>query len=164
METPCSKAGFVPNCYEMSVFSLACQRAGFDATGGFIRSRKGRGCSSRAVGGGGSERLFHPSPAQIVSPESRQGPELPKCRCSQRLGVLTGGCCLPGRPPCSVTSWVPWHGCQPLVCAVRGFQPNCLVAGLGQGHLIRYFTGQRIVTLILRFLISRRRCVPQEGV
>lgn len=115
-------------------------------------------------GGGGSERLFHPSPVQIVSPESTQGPELPKCRCFQLLGVLTGGCCLPGCPPCSVTSWVPWHGCQPLVCAVRGFQPNCLVAGLGQGHLVRYFTGQRTVTLILRFLISRRRCVPQEGV
>lgn len=60
METPCSKAVFVPNCYEMSVFSLACQRAGFDAMGGFIRSRKGTGCSSRAPEGGGSQRLFHP--------------------------------------------------------------------------------------------------------
>lgn len=131
METPCSKAVFVPNPYEMSVFSLGCQRAGFDAMGGVISSRKGRGCSAR----GGEERLFYPSPPQIVSPESTQGPELPKCRCFCHLGVVTGGCCLPGCPPCSGTSRVPWQGCQPLVCAglaLKGFQPNCLGAGLGQ--------------------------------
>lgn len=163
METPRSKAGFVPKLRNVRVSPLLPKNR-FDATGALSGAGK-EGAAAALLRGEARRGYFILPHCRLAAQNPARGLSSPNAAGSAPRGDDRR--LLPARLPsllCHLLGALPG---VPAPCLCRAgserFPVPLSCRWPGTVTFNRYFTGQRAVSFILGFLICRRRCAPKEG-